>query len=108
MAKRVTLETEKHLNTNHRFKSRAHLIHEVSTLQMELSQKEKKIAHLEKMITADNRGTILSENEHHNMLSIMKEHHDSIINTYPNDSFQRIFWMSTIKITMVSVGTMPC
>ena len=95
MAKRVTpLKTQKHLQTNNRFKSRDHLIHEVSILRTAISEKEKKIAHLEKMITADNRGTILSENEHSDMLSIMKEHHDSIINTYPDGSFQRIFWMS--------------
>ena len=44
------------------------------------------------MIAADNRAISLDDNEHNDMLSIMRAHHDTIIKSYPEDSFQRIFW----------------
>ena len=46
------------------------------------------------MIEADNRRIALNESEHSDMLEIMREHHDRIINSYPEDSFQGIFWVS--------------
>uniref|UniRef100_A0A1X7VEP6 Transposable element P transposase-like RNase H domain-containing protein n=1 Tax=Amphimedon queenslandica TaxID=400682 RepID=A0A1X7VEP6_AMPQE len=46
------------------------------------------------MIEADNRTTLLNDNEHNDMISIMRAHHDTIIKTYPENSFQRIFWTS--------------
>ena len=46
------------------------------------------------MIEADNRRITLNATEHSDMLEIMREHHDRIINSYPEDSFQRIFWVS--------------
>uniref|UniRef100_A0A1X7TUN1 Transposable element P transposase-like RNase H domain-containing protein n=1 Tax=Amphimedon queenslandica TaxID=400682 RepID=A0A1X7TUN1_AMPQE len=46
------------------------------------------------MIQADNRSMSLGDNEHEDLLSIMRAHHDLIIDSYPEDSFQRIFWSS--------------
>ena len=46
------------------------------------------------MIEADNQRIAFNESEHSDMLEIMREHHDRIISSYPEDSFQRIFWVS--------------
>ena len=40
------------------------------------------------MIEADNRRITFNATEHSDMLEIMREHHDRIINSYPEDSFQ--------------------
>ena len=70
--------------TNHRLLSKPTLIHEVSIIRVAVYEKEK-------MIAADNRAITLDDNEHNDMLSIMRAHHDTIIKSYPEDSFQRIF-----------------
>ena len=44
------------------------------------------------MIVADNHAILLYDNEHNDMLSIMRTHHDTIIKSYPEDSFQRLSW----------------
>ena len=95
----VIKESEKqteHLShhTNHRFIPKPLLLHEIATLRATIADKNKKISHLEKMIEADNRRIVLNETEHSDMLEIMREHHDRVINSYPEDSFQRIFWVS--------------
>ena len=78
--------------TNHRFLSKPTLINEVSILRAAVYEKDRKIEYLQKMIAADNRAISLDDNEHNDMLGIMRAHHDTIIKSYPEDSFQRIFW----------------
>uniref|UniRef100_A0A1X7UB08 Uncharacterized protein n=1 Tax=Amphimedon queenslandica TaxID=400682 RepID=A0A1X7UB08_AMPQE len=46
------------------------------------------------MIEADNSTTLLNDNEHNDMISIVRAHHDTIIKTYPENSFQRLIWTS--------------
>ena len=68
------------------------MINEIVFLRATIGEKEKRIRHLEKMIKQDDRSTILNESYHEDMIIIMEDHHEKIINSYPEDSFQRIFW----------------
>ena len=78
--------------TNYRYMSKPQMINEIVFLRATIGEKEKRIRHLEKMIEQDDRSTILNESYHEDMIIIMEDHHEKIINSYPEDSFQRIFW----------------
>ena len=82
------------INTNHRYMSKPKMIKEITCLRAVLKEHKQRISQLEKMIECDHRSTALDETIHKDMLTIMQENHQHIINSYPEDSFQHIFWMN--------------
>lgn len=64
-----------------------------SILRAAVYKKDRNIKYLKKdWISAEN------DNEHNNMLCINKGHNDTIIKSYPEDIFQRIFLMVNVMI----------
>lgn len=68
----------------------------VSSLRLSLHKKDQKIKHLEKIISAKATQQAITVNNttHHDLFTIMQQHHNNIVQLYPEDSFQFIFWNS--------------
>lgn len=88
------------VHTNYRYLSKAQLITEIKLLRATSVEKEIKIQKLQKLIEeGDNRLTAtLNETCHVDMISIMKDHHEHVMQSYPEDSFQRTFWTTQYKM----------
>ena len=83
--------------TNHRYMSKSLMLNKISELQNKLVKQELYIKNLEKKIENDHRMTIVDEELHHNLLSIMQDHNQSIIDNCPENSFAKIFWDNQYK-----------
>jgi hypothetical protein len=90
------------IHTNYRYISKHQMVNEIIVLREQLKEKERKIKHLEEIIEkgTSNRFITLDQTTHNDMLLIMQDHHQSIINSYPEESFQHVFWTSQYKAAM--------
>ena len=68
----------------------------VSSLRSSLHEKDQKIKRLEKVISekATQQAITVNNTTHHDLFTIMQQHHNNIVQLYPEDSFQFIFWNS--------------
>ncbi len=84
------------------------LINKIDLLQTTISQKEMYIRMLESKIEVDNRKTNLDDTTHNDILKIMQNHHKNVSESYPENTFQRIFWMSQPDAAMKSSSRYFC
>ena len=46
------------------------------------------------MIENDDRSINVNDTVHHDLLLIMHEYNETVVNSYPTDTFQHIFWQN--------------
>lgn len=82
--------------TNYRYMTIDQISLCVSSLRSSLHEKDQKIKHLEKIISekATQQAITVNNTTHHDLFTIMQQHHNNIVQLYPEDSFQFIFWNS--------------
>ena len=70
------------------------IISKVKDLRVTVNNQERVIAKLQKKI--ENDGTLVPVNSstHDDLLSLMKVHNGSVLSSYPENSFQAVFWKS--------------
>lgn len=81
-------------HTNYRYMSKKQMQRSIMSMRVIINQKDIKINHLEQMIQLRNDTTNVDYETHDDLLTIMSQHHKEIIQSYPEDSFQHIFWLS--------------
>lgn len=87
--------------TNHRFITIADYRSCISSLRSSIHEKDQKIIHLEKIISekATKQAITVNSTTHQDLFTIMQQHHNDIVQQYPDDSFQYIFWKSQYEST---------
>ena len=58
------------------------------------AQKSPNISYLENQIQTDPRSTIVSKDMYDDLLNVMGKHNENVLKSFPEDSFQHIFWWS--------------
>lgn len=79
--------------TNHRYMNKEQMVSKIGLLSKRIKEQSRNIQNIKKMVEDDQRTTVLGETTHNDLLHIMQEHHKHICESYPEESFQRIFWM---------------
>ena len=88
------LSSSPSMHTNLRFLSKNQMISTIKSLRKDLKQCNSKLAQLEAMIEHDReqQGITLDSDTTSDFVSIMREHHESIMSSYAENSFENVFW----------------
>ena len=81
-------------NTNYRYMSKTLMKDSIVSLRATIKHKNHRISYLENQIQTDPRSTLVSKDMHDDLLSVMGKHNEDVLKSFPEDSFQHIFWSS--------------
>ena len=94
LKKKQTENTRPSHHTNYRYMSKTEMKDSIVSLRATIKHKNQRISHLENLIQADPRSTLVSKDMHDDLLSVMGKHNEDVLKSFPEDSFQHIFWLS--------------